>query len=437
MNPVGSKKLPPGHLINKVHGSTFYLPLPLQETLKRLPSQTQPIVDHGEPFVLLRSIPTTKKWLGKILLISQKYYGALKKLKDINPIYSEINLPALPSNLELGSKISEHVVESDPNEDKNTDDEIGDGNAMVRKVAKDEEAELYKNYTIQTLHPPRVNEKATDLYQLLKINEPPLDAQCKQLEEMCFPSIFTHGVYGMQFSREVPLGPSEYVNAILQSRDSRFCMNQQFIFFHFHQATIRQLSSGTYHKLKILRPKDKLTVGRYLDMVSNDEIEADLTSIFSRLRNSEQYWIKPCNDLNCMTMYCGPATWFLTLSPSEWTWDEMGDYLRKINPSLKEISISALVANDPVSVCRYMENTHKTFIDFILSPDNPIGKVNHYFCRREYQGRGLQHFHFALWIENAPITGENSNKEVTQFIAKYVTCRIPDKMCHQYCMTEL
>jgi len=133
-------------------------------------------------------------------------------------------------------------------------------------------------------------------------------------------------------------------------------------------------------------------------MVSNDEIEADLTSIFSRLRNSEQYWTKPRNDL---TMYYRPATWFLTLSSSEWTWEEMGDHLRKINPSLRNLYISALVASDPVSVCRYMENAHKAFIDFILSPDNPIGKVSHYFCRREYQGRGLQHFHFALWIENA------------------------------------
>ena len=260
-----------------------------------------------------------------------------------------------------------------------------------------------------------MNKKATDLYQLLKINDAPLDARCKQLEEMCFPSIFTHGVYGMQFSRKVPLGPSEYVKAmILQSRDYRFRLNQQFIFFHFHQATIHQLSSGIYHKLKILRPKDKLTVGRYLDMVSNDEIEADLTSIYSRLRNSEQYLIKPRNNLHCMTMYYGPATWFLTLSPSEWTWEEMGDYLRKINLSLKEMSISALVASDPVSVCRYMENAHKAFIDFILLPDNPIGKVSHYFCRREYQVLGLQHFHFASWIENAPIIGENSNEKVTQ-----------------------
>ena len=58
MNPVGGKKLPPSHLINKVRGSTFHLPLPLEETLKCLPSPTQPILAYGELFVLLRSIPT-------------------------------------------------------------------------------------------------------------------------------------------------------------------------------------------------------------------------------------------------------------------------------------------------------------------------------------------------------------------------------------------
>ena len=50
-----------------------------------------------------------------------------------------------------------------------------------------------------------------------------------------------------------------------------------------------------------------------------------------------------------MTMYHGPATWFLTLSPSEWTWDELGNYMHKINPSLAKLSASALVVADPVS----------------------------------------------------------------------------------------
>ena len=174
-------------------------------------------------------------------------YNALRKLKEINPLYSEISLPALPSDLVLDRMVDEHVVESDPNEDGKTEDEtvyVEQKDAVLRRISKDEEAELYKNYTIQPLHAPRSNEKATNLYQLLKINEGPLDGWFKQLEEMCFPNIFTHGICGIHYSREVPLGPSEYVKAILQSRDSRFRLNQQFIFFHFHQATIRQLSSG-------------------------------------------------------------------------------------------------------------------------------------------------------------------------------------------------
>ena len=91
----------------------------------------------------------------------------------------------------------------------------------------------------------------------------------------------------------------------------------------------------------------------------------------------------------------------------------MGEYLREINPSMKDLSISALVAADPVSVSRFMENKRKAFIDFIMSSDNPIGKVTHYFCRLEYQGCGLQHFHFAIWVEGAPILGdEESAKDI-------------------------
>ena len=151
----------------------------------------------------------------------------------------------------------------------------------------------------------------------------------------------------MHYSREVSLTASDYVKTIIQSRDSGFRLNQQFLFFLFHQATIRQLSSGIYHKLKIMRPHERITAGRYLEMIQNEEIEGDLTSVFHRLRNSEQFWMRPRNDLNCMTLYYGPATWFLTLSPSEWAWNDLDEYLRKVNPNMNDLSTSALVAADP------------------------------------------------------------------------------------------
>ena len=508
MSTVAGKRLPPSHMISKVRGSTFHLPLPLQETLKRLPTPDQPIPEHGELYILLRSIPTAKNVVWQDLVDINKVYKALLKLQEINPLYHNIQLPVDVLSLNLHLAISEHVItdtdassEIGTDEDKpviedcdcnENDDKGGDKDPMVRKIEKGEEADLYKNYTIQVLHAPRQNEKATDLYQLLRITEPAMDNRCKQLDVLCFPDLFPFSIGGLHHTRDVKLDPADYVKTIIQSRDPRFRLNQQFLFFHFHQLTMRQLGSGIYHKLKIIRPHERLTAARYLDMLQNEEIEGNLTSIFSRLRNSEQYWIKPRNDLNCMTLYYGPATWFLTLSPSEWTWNDMGEYLHKVNPHLKHLSISELVAADPISVSRFMENKRKAFIDFIMSEDNPIGKVAHYYCRREYQGRELQHFHFAIWIQGAPVLGQNNNSEdkticnndseathndglnnhpgddtheddttlksedeknkekVIKFINKYVTCQIPDKKlspilhgrvtkyqqhrCNKYCM---
>ncbi|XP_048514971.1 uncharacterized protein LOC125501890 [Athalia rosae] len=91
------------------------------------------------------------------------------------------------------------------------------------------------------------------------------------------------------------------------------------------------------------------------------------------------------------------------------------------------MSPSQLVASDPVSASRFIENKFKAMLDFICSPDKPIGEVTHFFWRREYQGRGTQHFHLMIWIKDAPIFGTSSNQEVANFILKYGTCRMPSK----------
>ena len=146
MKFVEGKKLPPSHLVKKVHGSTFQLPLPLDETLKCLPTPTQPIPKHGELFVLLRSLPSSNKIIWQDIVDIAKMYNALKVLKNINLLYSEINLPALPSALPLDSVTGEHVVEGEPKDGDEATDEAS-VRAMLKKVCKDEEEELYSNYT--------------------------------------------------------------------------------------------------------------------------------------------------------------------------------------------------------------------------------------------------------------------------------------------------
>ncbi|KAI5708114.1 hypothetical protein M8J77_016620 [Diaphorina citri] len=144
-----------------------------------------------------------------------------------------------------------------------------------------------------------------------------------------------------------------------------------------------------------------------------------------RLRNTEQYWKQSRSDIVCMTRHYGPATRFLTLSPSEWMWNDLGDYIKSINgPEMANKSTSELVALDPVAASRFMDYQFKAMLDFIT----PLGVIEHYAWRREYQGRGAQHWHLMIWVKDAPILEESTAVEVAEFIARYVTCKVPDRV---------
>ncbi|EZA57981.1 hypothetical protein X777_02028 [Ooceraea biroi] len=120
----------------------------------------------------------------------------------------------------------------------------------------------------------------------------------------------------------------------------------------------------------------------------------------------------------------GPATWFLTLSPCECLWTDLIEYLREINePIANGKSANELIAFDPVSTSRFIDNKFKAMLDFICSPDNPIGEIIHYFWRREYQGRGM-HFHLLIWIKDAPIIERERAAAITVWAAMKVKTKL-------------
>ena len=62
-----------------------------------------------------------------------------------------------------------------------------------------------------------------------------------------------------------------------------------------------------------------------------------------------------------------------------------------------------LVPKDPVTCSRYFEHRVQDFLNTILkSACEPIGKVNDYFYRDEFQQRGFPYIHMLVWIENTP-----------------------------------
>ena len=109
-------------------------------------------------------------------------YRTLEKLKSINHFYSEIVMPREPHELQLDRHFEAFAATS--------------GDAMIQEIAESEEATLHEQYTINALHAPWQNERATALYQLLKVNEAPLDNRTKHLDMPCFPDLYPYGIGG-------------------------------------------------------------------------------------------------------------------------------------------------------------------------------------------------------------------------------------------------
>lgn len=143
----------------------------------------------------------------------------------------------------------------------------------------------------------RANKTATALYQMLKIQDLTLNNREKELDVMCFPDIYPFDINGQRHIRQVKLQDHEFIKCRLTSKHPHYRLNHQYLFYLLNDANIRQLSRGIFHKLNVTDPRVRYTAAQYLDAMSKELLESNLSTIFSILRNTEQYWHKPRNDL--------------------------------------------------------------------------------------------------------------------------------------------
>jgi macrodomain Ter protein organizer (MatP/YcbG family) len=87
-----------------------------------------------------------------------------------------------------------------------------------------------------------------------------------------------------------------------------------------------------------------------------------------------------------------------------------------------------LVQKDPVTCSRLFDHRVQQFIKIVLKSEfHPIGKVNDYFYRVEFQQRGSPHIHILIWVEDAPKYKENPNEDIVEYIDKHVSCNLSDE----------
>ena len=84
--------------------------------------------------------------------------------------------------------------------------------------------------------------------------------------------------------------------------------------------------------------------------------------------------------------------------------------------------------DDKSNWLRHFQHRLNTFFqEFLKSAAHPLGEIQDYGIRIEFQARGLPHAHCVIWVKNAPTYATNSPQEICDFIDKYISCSLPSE----------
>ena len=257
----------------------------------------------------------------------------------------------------------------------------------------------------------------------------------KYSEELAYPGIFLGQKRPDNTDRLTDVHYNEICKSELRRSDRRAAMCVENIFFKTKKLQMKLLLGESQVALRKCQQKGvTITAGQLKQLGAIDNIiHHDQGFRFLRaLRGSAPYCEKAKKDIFAMIRQLGPASLFCSFSSAETQWIHLLRILGKLvdnkeytDNGLENLNWeekSRLIQSDPVT-CAYQINQ---FIqNFLPSEAAPLGKIADWFYRVEYQQRGSPHIHMLIWLENAPIFGEDSDWDVISFIDKIITCEKP------------
>ena len=183
-----------------------------------------------------------------------------------------------------------------------------------------------------------------------------------------------------------------------------------------------------YNVLKSTKSQP-MSVSKLLHSVeaSDEYLEANLCTMLQSVRGTKQYWFVRQSELKCMIREWGSPTLFLTFSCAEYESPDITEFLRKVNNVPSNYNIGKLCTEDPISVSRKFSLKFHAFFRKVILNGEVLGKVDHFYWKKEYQARGAPHYHVLVWIRDAPVIGQDDPGKVLGWIQERITSHIPDK----------
>ena len=257
-------------------------------------------------------------------------------------------------------------------------------------------------------------------------------------EAMSNPEKFPHGTGCYSSDRPHKLTYRKYFNKRLLDVDGRFARDTDYLFVAQYIVESKQILDDCNHFVWRQKPGRDFTARQAKDpSFIRQCLRKDKAYRFMKnIRGSPPYYQRTFYELLAMIRQLGTPTWFFTLSAADMKWpDIIQTIARQYGVVYTDEQVAALsfdeksgwIRRNPVTAARHFQYRLNTFFnEFLKSPAKPLGEVEDYGIRIEFQARGSPHAHCVLWIKDAPKYDENSSEDVCKFIDQYITCSIPE-----------
>lgn len=377
-------------------GLAIHFPIPLQEIINIFPNVD--LVGNLVPVIIEDSSVQVQRCVDML-----KILDALIWLKNHNHIYKNIDIK-VPPNLNTSSLFLD----------------FDDGITEMSSVPCD--------YTVPIVDSQRFVADG-------KLVLPHVDSDPMYLnkiafgEEMAFPWLFPDGCNGVNYERNIKLSLKKYCQYRLYHKDARWRKDVSYLLSAINMCEQEELLQSVNIVMKVRRTMNSEGTLKNSDvdnLQDNPDILDNSYMFTKRIRGTAAYWKNCLLNLLSMLKCLGPPTLFMTLSSNDNHWVELamaftGLPFDEINsPNLQEY-----IKTDPLLAAIHFERRWNALLK-VMKDMKPLGEVEDYFARVEFQCRGSPHLHIFIWLKKRPNLSEDSFDSIVQFIDSIISTKLPD-----------
>ena len=356
--------------------------------------------------------------------------NALEYLKSFNPFYSNVLIKIDNINKELLSLLDiEAAVEQDefPIE-IDTEENLEDENHLDNERINSDEMTVIPNIYSETESllniAPGENRTPESFFN---------DEFC---EEQAFPYLLPKGKFGYKVLRSVQLSPVKYFNQRLLNYTQRFSSNGDYIFFAHY--VMQQIN--LFNQINIATSKVSGTINagqlknNFRETVQSFISEDKGFTFMKSVKGTPAYWKHFLHDVLAMVKQLGLPTFFVTLSCADLRWKELILIISRLNKidtletELAYFKKCEILNQNPILTARHFQFRVETFFkEIILHKNSPLGKVDYYVIKVEFQFRGSPHIHSFIWVRDPPLLTHDTKDEYILFVDSVVRTDLPDE----------